>query len=366
MATQAPFANSVSQANSSTCKLTLANGFSPCSNAATVTFGIDPNLRVGNAQIWNVSLQRDLPWALVGSVAYYGTKGTHGMQEFLPNTYPIGAANPCPVCETGFVYRTSGGNSIRNAGQVQLRRRLRSGLTATFNYTWAKAMDNDAQVGAAGHQTATSAATPTGASATSASISGPTIAQNWRDLLAERSLSDFDQRHMISATLQYTTGMGLGRELMSGWRGRLLKEWTIGNQLTFGTGLPETPIYLAAVPETSFTNTIRPNATNAPVYGGTAGQYLNPAAFTAPSAGSWGTARRNSITGPNTFTLNSSMSRTFRLMNPFNLDVKFDANNVLNRGVFTGWNSVVNSTTFGLPSQANAMRSVLMTARLRF
>ena len=366
MATQAPFANSVSQANSSTCKLTLANGFSPCTTAATDTFGIDPNLRVGNAQIWNVSLQRDLPWALVGSVAYYGTKGTHGMQEFLPNTYPIGAANPCPVCETGFVYRTSGGNSTRNAGQVQLRRRLRSGLTATFNYTWAKAMDNDAQVGAAGHQTATSAATPTGASATSASISGPTIAQNWRDLLAERSLSDFDQRHMISATLQYTTGMGLGRELMSGWRGRLLKEWTIGNQLTFGTGLPETPIYLAAVPETSFTNTIRPNATNAPVYGGTAGQYLNPAAFTAPSAGSWGTARRNSIIGPNTFTFNSSMSRTFRLMNPFNLEVKFEANNVLNRGVFTGWNSVVNSTTFGLPSQANAMRSVLMTARLRF
>ena len=366
MATQAPFANSVSQANSSTCQLTLANGFSPCTTAASDTFGIDPNLRVGNAQIWNLSLQRDLPWALVGSVAYYGTKGTHGMQEFLPNTYPIGAVNPCPACEIGFVYRNSGGNSTRNAAQVQLRRRLRSGLTATFNYTWAKAMDNDAQVGAAGHQTATSAATPAGASATSASISGPTIAQNWRDLLAERSLSDFDQRHMMSATLQYTTGMGLGRELMSGWRGRLLKEWTIGNQLTFGTGLPETPIYLAAVPETSFTNTIRPSATNAPVYGGTAGQHLNPAAFTAPSAGSWGTARRNSITGPNTFTLNSSMSRTFRLMNPFNLDVKFDATNVLNRGVFTGWNSVVNSATFGLPSQAEAMRSLLMTARLRF
>jgi trimeric autotransporter adhesin len=366
MATQAPFANSVSQANSSSCKLTLANGFSPCSTAATDTFGIDPNLRVGNAQIWQLSLQRDLPWALVGSLAYYGTKGTHGMQEFLPNTYPIGGVNPCPTCETGFVYRTSGGNLMRNAGQVQLRRRLRSGLTATLDYTWSKTMDNDAQVGAAGHQTATSAATPTGASATSASISGPTIAQNWRDLSAERSLSDFDQRHLVAATLQYTTGMGLGRELMSGWRGRLLKEWTIGNKFSFGSGLPETPIYLAGVPGTSFTNTVRPNVTGAPVYEGTAGQHLNPAAFTAPSEGAWGTARRNSITGPNTFTFNSSMSRTFRLMNPFNLDVTIDATNVLNHGVFTGWNSVVNSTTFGLPSQASAMRRVLMTARLRF
>jgi len=288
------------------------------------------------------------------------------MQEFLPNTYPIGGVNPCPACEIGFVYRTSGGNSTRNAGQVQLRRRLRSGLTATLDYTWAKAMDNDSQVGAAGHQSAPSAATPTGASATSVAVGGATIAQNWRDLLAEQSLSNFDQRHVVNATLQYTTGMGLGRELMSGWRGRLLKEWTVGNQFSFGTGLPETPAYLAGVPGTSVTNTIRPNATGVPVYGGATGQFLNPAAFTAPSAGAWGTARRNSITGPNTFTLNSSMSRTFRLMNPFNLDVKIDATNVLNRGVFTSWNSVVNSTTFGLPSQANAMRSVLMTARLRF
>jgi len=366
MATQAPFSNSVSQENSSTCQLTLANGFSPCSTAATETFGVDPNLRVGNAQLWQLSVQRDLPWALVGSVTYLGAKGTHGMQEFLPNTNPIGAANPCPTCEVGFIYRTSGGNFMRNAGQVQLRRRLRSGLTATLDYTWAKAMDNDAQVGAAGHQTATSASSPAGASATSASVSGPTIAQNWRDLLAERSLSNFDQRHVLKATAQYTTGMGLGRELMSGWRGRMLKEWTIGSTFSFGTGLPETPSYLAAVTGTSITNTIRPNVTGAPVYGGTAGQYLNAAAYTAPTAGAWGTARRNSITGPNTFTFNSSMSRTFRLMNPFNLDVKIDATNVLNHGVFTSWNSVVNSTTFGLPSQANAMRSVLMTARLRF
>jgi hypothetical protein len=360
MATQAPFANSVSQANSSACALTLANGFTPCVGAATETFGIDPNLRVGNAQIWQVSVQRDLPWALVGSVTYMGNKGTHGMQEFLPNTYPIGGVNTCPACQLGFVYRTSGGNSTRNAMQAQLRRRLRQGLTATLDYTWAKAIDDDAQVGAAGHQTATSALSP------GTSGAAPGIAQNWRDLEAERSLSNFDQRHLLNAQIQYTTGMGLGRELMSGWRGRMLKEWTIGNQLAFGTGLPETPSYLAVVPGTGFTNTIRPNVTGAPVYGGGAGQYLNPAAYSAPSAGAWGTAGRNSITGPNTFSLNSSMSRTIRLANPFNLDVRIDATNILNHGVITSWNSVVNGATFGLPAQANPMRSVQLTARMRF
>ena len=57
------------------------------------------------------------------------------------------------------------------------------------------------------------------------------------------------------------------------------------------------------------------------------------AAFSAPAAGAWGTARRDSITGPDQFTLNGAMSRTFRLRNPFNLDVRIDATNLLNHGV---------------------------------
>ncbi|HUV71329.1 MAG TPA: TonB-dependent receptor [Terracidiphilus sp.] len=243
MATQAPFSTNLSQSNGNGCNLTLANGFVPCTGAATDTFAIDPNLRVGYAQTWQLSAQRDLPWALVLTGTYLGTKGTHGMQEFLPNTYPIGAANPCPTCQTGFVYRTSGGNSTRHAGTLQLRRRLRSGFTASVEYTWAKAMDDDAQVGAQGHTTATSAA------GSSQAGGGPTIAQDWLNLRGERALSTFDQRQLLNVQLQYTTGMGMGgRTLMSGWSGRLLKEWTVTSQITSGTGLPETPIYLAAVP----------------------------------------------------------------------------------------------------------------------
>ena len=48
--------------------------------------------------------------------------------------------------------------------------------------------------------------------------------------------------------MQYTTGMGLGGgTLLSGWRGALFKEWTFATQITAGSGLPLTPIYLAAV-----------------------------------------------------------------------------------------------------------------------
>ena len=106
-------------ANSSDCALTLAQGFRNCTGTTAQTFGIDPDFRVGYAQTWQLQIQRDLPGALVMTATYLGTKGTHGMQQFLPNTYPIDAANPCPSCLAGFIYRTSNGNSMREAGQIQ-------------------------------------------------------------------------------------------------------------------------------------------------------------------------------------------------------------------------------------------------------
>ena len=64
-----------------------------------------------------LSVQRDLPGALVMTATYLGIKGTRGVQEFLPNTYPIGTAvNPCPACPAGFIYMTSNGNSTRESG----------------------------------------------------------------------------------------------------------------------------------------------------------------------------------------------------------------------------------------------------------
>ena len=364
MAQQAPLSTSLSVANSPTCPLTLANGFQNCAGTTADTFALDPKLRVGYAQDWQLQVQRDLPAALVVTATYLGTKGTHGMQEFLPNTYPIGAASPCPSCPIGFAYRTSGGNSTREAGTIQLRRRLRSGFAGSFQYTFAKALDDDAQVGAQGHGAVTSSTNPL---TPATPLPTPSIAQNWLDLRAERGLSTFDQRHLVTAQLQYTSGMGLGGgTLLSGWRGRMLKEWTVSTQITAGTGLPETPLYLATVPGTGFTGTIRPNLTGASMTQAPAGYFLNDAAYAAPPAGQWGTARRDSITGPNQFTLNSSLARTFRLQSRFNLDVRVDATNTLNHGVFTAWNTTVNSTTFGLPATVNPMRSMQITARLRF
>ena len=364
LAQQAPLSKSLSVQNSAACPLTLANGFNACSSTIADTFAIDPNFHVGYAQTWQLSVQRDMPAALQLTATYLGVKGTRGVQEFLPNTYPIGALNSCPSCPSGFAYRTSGGDSTRHSGQLQLRRRLRSGFTASLLYTFSKSLDDDASLGGQGYRTTTQQNQDIAEAATTPTFA---IVQNWRNPHAERSLSSFDQRHLLNLQAQYTTGEGLGGgDLLRGWAGRLIKEWSVLAQINAGSGLPETPIYLAAVPGAGFTNIIRPDPTGASIYKSGAGLHLNSAGYTAPLSGHWGTAGRNSITGPDQFSLNSSLARTFRPTTRFFLDARIDATNVLNHGVFTGWNTIVNSTQFGVPVAANPMRSLQTTLRLRF
>jgi hypothetical protein len=356
---QAPLSKSLSVSNSAACPLTLANAFNPCSTTTATTFGVDPNFRVGYVQTWQLSVQRDLPAALQGTVTYIGIKGTRGPQQFFPNTYPSGAANPCPSCPSGYTYRTSNGNSTREAGSIQLRRRLRAGFTSTLTYTYSKSIDDDSFLGGGG---------PISAGATSQSVGAGTTAQNWLNLRGERGLSTFDQRHLLNISpIQYTTGMGMGgRSLMSGWRGRFYKEWTVVANLSVGTGTPETPVYIETLSGAACTNCVRPNVTGASTHAAPPGYYVNAAAFSAPAAGQFGNARVGSITGPDHFSFSASAARTFRLHDRYNLDIRIDSNNTLNHVTYSSYYSTINSTQFGAPGPANAMRTASFTMRLRF
>jgi trimeric autotransporter adhesin len=352
MAQQAPLAvKSFSEENSADCVLTLANGFHQCSTTTPNTFGVDPNFRVGYVSTWNLVMQRDLPGSLQMVATYLGIKGTRGVQEFLPNTNPPGTVNPCTSCPpVGFKYLTSSGNSTRESGSLQLRRRLHSGFTASVVYTYSKSIDDDSALGGQGAATSGSA----------------TLAQNWLDLNAERGLSTFDQRNVASIFLQYTTGMGMaGGTLMSGWKGRVYKEWTIQTQINAGSGLPETPIN-SGEQVGGYTASVRPNVTGAPLYASPPGRFVNPAAFVAAPIGQWGDARRDAIIGPSQFSLNATMLRTFRMTPKLNLDVKVVGTNALNHVTFTNLYTGITSTQFGLPSAANPMRTLQTSITLRY
>lgn len=347
LAQQPPLSTTFSVENSVMNPLTLANGFVAPAGITTNTFAVDPDFHVGYAHNWQLSIQRDLPHSLNVMATYLGSRGSRLMQQFLPNTFPSGAPNPCPACPSGFVYLTSNGSSSRHAGQFQVRRRLRNGLTATVQYTLSKAVDNASAFGGA-------------------SLAGAAIAQDWRNLDAERGPSNFDQRHLLTAQFEYTTGVGVsGGALTNGLKGSFWKGWTFLSQLTAGSGLPLTPVYLTPVPGTGFTGTVRADATGAPA-DAPSGFYLNPAAYAPPAPGHWGTAGRNSVTGPAQFLLNAGIGRTIPSGNRLSVDWRIDATNVLNRVTYASINTIVVSPQFGLPNRANPMRKLQTSLRVRF
>jgi hypothetical protein len=334
MAQQAPLSKSLRISNSAATPLTLANGFSSSGTTSPTTFAVDPNFRTGYTHTWQLSLQRDLPFGMQMNASYNGGKGSDAQQKLLPNTFPTAAVTP-----SGYTYLTSNGSSVRHAGVFQLRRRLRNGFTAQAQYTFSKSLDN-ALLGGRGRIM---------------------TAQNWLDLDSERGRSSFDQRHLLSTSVQYTTGLKL-----RGWAALLFKEWTVGAQITAGSGLPLSPVFAGTIPGTGVTGVLRPDYTGASLYDAPQGLNLNPAAYAKPAAGKWGNAGRNSINGPGQFGVNSTIGRTFRGTDRITMDLRVDAANATNTPTFPSWNTVYGNSQFGLPNAANQMRSVQATFRMRF
>jgi hypothetical protein len=311
------------------------------------TFAVDPNFHVGYAQNWLFSIQNNLPASLQITLTYLGIKGTHLPQESLPNTFPFGAVSP-----SGYAYLSSSGNSIRHAGTVQLRRRLHNGFVGNMEYTFSKAIDNSPLMD--------------GSRIVGAGEGGADIAQNWLDLRAERSVSNFHQKHKVTAQMQYMTGMGVrGGTLMDGWRGALLSDWGVQGELKAGSGFPQTPVYFAPLKGVGVVGNLRPDYTGKSIQAAPPGLFINPGAFSAPALNKWGNAGRNCVRGPAQFELNVSLGRTFKLSRR-NLDVRVEAANVLNHVAYTSWNTVINNVQFGLPNGVAPMRTIRFFLRLRF
>jgi hypothetical protein len=347
MAQQPPFAESLSVSSSAANPLSLTNAFlSASTNAVTSTYAIDPNYRIGYAQTWSVSLQNDLPFSMFGTVGYLGTKGTRLDQQFIPNSVAPGAEES--TLPHSFTYETSNGNSIYHALQTQLNRRFHTGLMWRASYQFSKSID-DAGTGGRGQGN-----TP--------------VAQNWLDLSAERGLSGFDSRNNLTLSVQYSTGMGSqGGTLVNGWKGALLKDWTVGSDVILHSGNPFTATVggnLSQVSGTAVASIVRAQATGLSI--DAAGAFFNPAAFTEPLAGQWGDAGRNTIPGPTAFYLNGSVGRIIRFGEHRSVDLQIQAQNVLNHVTITSWGTVLGAASYGLATNAASMRRITFNLRFRF
>ena len=136
---------------------------------------------------------------------------------------------------------------------------------------------------------------------------------------------------------------------MNGWKGALLKDWTFSGNINVRSGNPFTATVggnRSQVGGTAVSNTSAP--TPPACRWKPAGLLFNTAAFSAPLAGQWGNAGRNTIPGPTRFRLNGSLGRIFRFGERRSADLQFQAQNLLNHVTITNWGTVLGSTNYGL------------------
>ena len=348
LAFQPPFSFTQTNVESATLPLTLANGFPPAPPATiTNNYGVDQNYALGYVQIWNLDVQRELTPTLMLNLDYTGTKGTHLDIQEAPNRSFTGVRIPGVQ---PFLWETSSGDSIANAGTVRLRKRLQHGISIGGSYTWSKSIDDASSIG--GGQAV--------------------VAQNAFDLAAERGPSSFDQTHRFTADYLWELPLGRDKRWLAqpGALRTVFGDWSWSGDWTIGSGLPFTARVLGSFADVNrgTNGTLRADYNGQPTSlpDPTIAAWFNTAAFTAPPDGLLGTAGRNSIRGPGQVLFDMALSKVFSLSETRMLEFRMQTTNIFNTPQFTTIDTTVNSPTFGRVVSVGPMRSMQLVARFRF
>ena len=360
---QPPFANVQTNLATSGVPITLENGFPIPESQQIGNYAVNKNYRLPYAQVWNLNLQRTLPWNILLNVGYNGSKGSRldiidAPGVFVENaggvqtsTLPTAVNNPALAAP--YNYEDSVAFSNFNALTVSARKRLSGGIALGATYTYSHSIDDASTFGGNGGTT-----------------SGGYV-QNWQDIAGEESNSSFDVRHQVRGTYLYDLPFGPDTHLLTTGRfGHVLANMNLSGDFSFATGNPLTPRYEASVEDVArgTTNTLRPDrvpGTSLTAGGGTLLNWFNKDAFAAP-ANAYGTASRFSIPGPSAWTFDMSGSKSIRIGDTKTMEFRATAENVLNMVQYSGVDSTLGSATYGQISSTKAMRSFSFRAFYRF
>lgn len=351
LAAQPPFAVSENPIGTAGLPLQLTNAFTTAGSCSLIecnNYGIDPNYQLGRLQTWNVDVQKDLTQAWVLSGGYTRTTGSNLDMVRAPNraVSGVGLLNPE---DAAFLWQTSQGISVLNAGTIRLQRRFVHGIGGTVIYTLAKSMDDASNYGGG----------------------GTVVAQNDQDLLGEYSLSSFNRRHQVTGNISFELPFGQNKPWLNGggfWAGAF-GGWRGAANVTWETGTPLTPRALNASTNlaSGVNGTLRADYLGGPIQlaNPTIGEFFNTAAFAAPQ-GPYGTALRNMIIGPDYTDLDGQFSRDIRMGLNHSLTLQIVGTNILNLVNYGSINTTVNSRGFGEVTSIKPMRTIQLQFRFRY
>jgi hypothetical protein len=298
----------------------------------------DPNLRNPYVLNWNTSVQYELTSRYLAELAYQGSAAIGLIERWEFNTFPIDYASNDPVLRSkvfaasqnyrpypnfGSVrFRSNYGHSTYHSGTIKLEKRYSAGVTFITFYTYSKAItsqDNDNDGG------------------------GVAPIQS-RGL--EKARAGYDRSHRYSGHITYELPLGKGRRflnqggvtnhLLGGWEIAWIQSLESGNPLTFSFSNSPSNYY------PTFAGSRRANVAGDPKVRdnwrdvGTdrfntnnANALIDISPFSYPAEFTPGNSGRNIVTGLPLVWSTCSAKKNIRLTERFNLQVRWDFNNVL-------------------------------------
>lgn len=315
---------------------------------------------------YTASIQQQLPGGFSATVAYVGSQGrnlflrtiTNRITNVQTNANPANAAIVTRefdiVNADGSILRpyaeidvkTSGGYDSYNALQVQVGRRVGTGLTLNAQYTLGRSYGL------------------TSGSNDSLTAANNANANNLSDFDYDLGWNQFDVRHTYNMSALYSLPFGKGRRFGQDWSGfteALLGGWDIGlifngrsglpidvritrpdvvyrdaNGAIFGTPAAGRVAIINTPGGGASRNVRRPDlipGVDPYLKNGT--QWLNPAAFATPSPGTFGNLKRGQLRGPGSNQLDLLINKRFSIGGTKNIDFRLEVFNVLDTAIFS-------------------------------
>jgi len=315
-------------------------------------YGAPQNFPTPRAYLWQLQMQKELPWQLVFELGYQGSATRHEMR-LLNLNYVYTTGNPAI---NGAFFATPDVIGNYNGLVANVRRNVRN-LQFAFNYRWSKSMD-ELSYGGPGF------------------VTNQTWPQNNR---LNYGPSDFDATHAVNFSFVYNSPWFHNHTSAAG---KILGGWQLTGIFTYNTGLPWTPVtYQSCIPlgASQCLSPYRPSAVlQTPVYSnsnyalthqgtnfpGGGALYFNQTPG-VPAVG------RNSFRGPSYRSVDMSIGKTFAFTESTRIELKAVGINVFNLSnlapfQFGGGNTNVGDPTFGVATGSTAGRVVQLEARFQF
>jgi hypothetical protein len=322
----------------------------------------------GYAQHWNLTLQKELPGALLLETAYLANVG-HKLagQNVNINQVPLvngkGPARqdqrlrPFPQYANVTRNNPAWGNSTYHALNVKVEKRYSGGLNLLSNYTWSKFIDDVKATNELGGTSGNGA-------------------QHIDVRNLNKALSGSDLRHRLVFSTLYDLPLGAGRKIpvRNAFSNGVFGGWSIGAIFEARSGAP-----YGAIEQTNrlnaFSDAQRPNLLRDPKLPSDRpraeriDRYFDTSAFEAPGDGNLGTAGRVNGIGPGYLGIDLSLQKQFQIKERVGLGFRADFMNFPNLPAFANPNDQRGSGNFGKIGStlsSSRGRQIQLSLRLSF